>query len=123
VLYPDELGGGFKKYMELKIEKTMYAFVCTYVWRIKPNIKWKKLMTKNPGGLFFCIITQSNIVYVLELSRMGRICGIRPRRDKLVIPEQVPRKRQDHNSVGEREGRERVVYWCGTRKAGVLLHG
>jgi hypothetical protein len=45
VLYPDELGGGFKKYMELKIEKTVFEFMCTYIRRIKPDVKWKKLMT------------------------------------------------------------------------------
>ncbi len=115
-MYPDELGGGFKKYIELKIEKTVYWFMCTYVRRIKPDVKWKKLMTKNPRGWFFCMITPINIAYVLAIIRMGRICGIRPRRDKLVIPKQVPRKRQGHNSAGEREGRERVVYWCGIRK-------
>ncbi len=39
VLYPNELGGRFKKYMELKIEKTVFEFMCTYVRRIKPNVK------------------------------------------------------------------------------------
>ncbi len=34
----------------------------------------------------------------------------------MVILVQVPRKRQGHGSAGERKGRERAVYWCGTRK-------
>ncbi len=72
MLYPDELGGGFKKYMELKIEKTVYEFMCTYIRKIKPDVKWKKLMTKNPGGLFFCMITPSNIAYVLAIIKNGK---------------------------------------------------
>jgi hypothetical protein len=38
-LYPDELGGGFKKYMELEIENSVFEFMCTYVRRIKPDVK------------------------------------------------------------------------------------
>ena len=61
-LYPDELGGGFKKYGDHHIEKMVYKFMCTYIRRIKPNVSWKNLLMKNPGSLFFCVITPSNSV-------------------------------------------------------------
>ena len=91
VLYPNELGGRFKKYMDLKIKRTVYKFICTYVQRIKLDVKCKKLLTKNPGALFFCKIHQATFPMCWQLSRMGRICGSRQRRDKWVIPEQVLR--------------------------------
>jgi hypothetical protein len=39
VLYLDELGGGFRDYIDLKIESLVYEFMCTYVRRIKPSVK------------------------------------------------------------------------------------
>ncbi len=72
VLYPDELGGGLKKYMELKIEKTVFEFMCTYVRRIKPDVKWKKLMTNNLRSPFFCMVTPSNIAYKLAIIKNGK---------------------------------------------------
>ncbi len=47
-VYPDELGKGFQTYIDLKIENVVYEFMCTYVRRIKPNTRWKKLLTNNP---------------------------------------------------------------------------
>jgi hypothetical protein len=72
VLYPNELGGRFKKYMDLKIKRTVYKFICTYVQRIKLDVKCKKLLTKNPGALFFCKITPSDISYVLAIIKNGK---------------------------------------------------
>ena len=46
VLYQDELGNGFKDYIDLKLESLVYNFICTYVRRLKPNAKWKKLLMK-----------------------------------------------------------------------------
>ncbi len=60
------------KYMELKIEKTVFEFMCTYVRRIKPDVKWKKLMTNNPGSPFFCMVTPSIIAYVLAIIKNGK---------------------------------------------------
>ncbi len=89
-----------------------YKLMCTYVRRIKSNVKWKKLLMKNPQSPFICKITPSIIVYVSAIIKNGKdICVIRPR-----IPEQVPRKRQGCYSARGMEGRERVVYRCGTRK-------
>ena len=39
VFYLDELGGGFRDYIDLKIESLVYEFMCTYVRRIKPSVK------------------------------------------------------------------------------------
>jgi hypothetical protein len=39
VLYLDELGGGFRDYIDLKIESLVHEFMCTYVRRIKPSVK------------------------------------------------------------------------------------
>ncbi len=38
-VYPDELGGGFKKYVDLHMEHKIYEFMCNYVRRIKPDAK------------------------------------------------------------------------------------
>jgi hypothetical protein len=47
---PDELGNGFQTYVDLKIENVVYNFICTYVRRIKPDSRWKKLLMNNPGS-------------------------------------------------------------------------
>jgi hypothetical protein len=71
-VYPDEIGKGFQTYIDLKIEKVVYNFICTYVRRIKPNVKWKKLLMKNAGCPFICCITPSNIAYVLAIIKNGK---------------------------------------------------
>ncbi len=50
----------------------MYDFLCTYIRRIKPDVKWKKLFTKNPGCPFICCKTPSDIVYVLAIIKNGK---------------------------------------------------
>jgi hypothetical protein len=50
----------------------VYKFMCTYVWRIKPDAKWKKKLTDNPGHLFFCVVTPSDIAYVLAIIKNGK---------------------------------------------------
>jgi len=42
----DELGNRFQDYIKLKLENVVYGFMCTYVRRIKLDIKWKELLTK-----------------------------------------------------------------------------
>jgi hypothetical protein len=59
--YTDELGNGFQDYIKLKLENVVYDFMCTYVRRIKLDIKWKELLTKCLGCPFICCITPSNI--------------------------------------------------------------
>ncbi len=66
------MGAGFKTYADLKIEKTVYEFMCTYIWRIKPNAKWKKLLKNNPGSPFFCLVTPSDIAYILAIIKNGK---------------------------------------------------
>ncbi len=41
--------------------------MCTYVQRIKPDTRWKKLLTNNPGQPFICCITPTDIAYVLAI--------------------------------------------------------
>jgi hypothetical protein len=72
VVYPDELGNGFWDYIDLKIENVVYDFMCTYVERIKPNVKWRKLLMKNPGCPCICCITPSNIAYVFAIIKNGK---------------------------------------------------
>ncbi len=72
VLYPDELDRGFRDFVDLKIERLVYKFMCSDVRRIKPDVKWETLLMKNPGGPFFCKITPSNIACVLSVIKNGK---------------------------------------------------
>ncbi len=105
-MYPDELGGGFKKYMELKIEKKVFEFMCTYVRRIKPNVKWKKLMTNNTGSPFFCMVTPSNIVYVLAIIKNGKELWYQAKKRQVGDPSTSPEKKARPQFSGG-EGRKR----------------
>ena len=93
VLYPDELGGGFKKYMELKIEKTVFEFMCTYIRRIKPGVKWTTLMTNNSGSLFFCMVTPSDIAYVLAIIKNGKELLDQAKKRQVGDPSTSPKKK------------------------------
>ena len=46
-MWPDELGKGFQNYVKLEIERVVYDFMCTYVCRMKPYTRWKKLLTND----------------------------------------------------------------------------
>ena len=46
-MWPDELGKGFQDYVKLKIEHVVYDFMCTYVRRMKPDTRWKKILTND----------------------------------------------------------------------------
>ncbi len=107
VLYLDELGGGFKKYMELKIEKTVFEFMCTYVRRIKPNVKWKKLMTNNPGSPFFCMVTPSDIAYVLAIIKNGKELWDQAKKRQAGDPGTSPKKKGKATIQRGREKEER----------------
>jgi hypothetical protein len=93
--------------MELKIEKTVYKFMCTYVRRIKPDLKWKKLMTKNPGGLFLCMITPSDIAYVLAIIKNGKDLWDQAKKKQVGDPGTSPEKKaRPQFSGGEERKRE-----------------
>ena len=53
-VWPDELGKGFQDYVKLKLEHVVYDFMCTYVRRIKPDTRWKKILKMNAGNPFIC---------------------------------------------------------------------
>jgi len=72
VVYPDELGNGFQTYIDLKIENVVYNFMCTYVLRIKPDTRWKKILKNSSGCPFICAITPSDIAYVLAIIKIGK---------------------------------------------------
>ena len=46
-MWLDELGKGFQDYVKLKIEHVVYDFMCTYVQRMKPDTRWKKILTND----------------------------------------------------------------------------
>ena len=46
-MWLDELGKGFQDYVKLKIEHVVYDFMCTYVRRMKPDTRWKKILTND----------------------------------------------------------------------------
>ncbi len=71
-MWPDELGKGFQDYVKLQLEHVVYAFMCTYLLRMKPDTRWKKLLTMNPGFPFICFFTPSNIAYVLAIIKNGQ---------------------------------------------------
>jgi len=70
-VWPDE-GKGFQDYVKLNLEHVVYDFMCTYVWRIKPGTRWKKLLKMNPGCSFICHFTPSDIAYVLAIIKNGQ---------------------------------------------------
>ena len=78
-VWPDDLGKEFQEYVKLQLEYVVYNFMCTYVWRMKPDTRWKKLMTMNPGCPFICFLHQVTLHIWWQLSRMDRRCGIKPR--------------------------------------------
>jgi hypothetical protein len=114
VVYPDELGKGFQTYIDLKIKKVVYNFICTYVQRIKPNVKWKKLLMKNAGCPFICCITPSDIAYVLaiiknrkEMWDQAKNPGSSPKKKaRLLFSVGEGRKRESGISVWNKEGLE-----------------
>ena len=71
-VWPDELGKGFQDYVKLKLEHVVYDFMCTYVRRIKPDTKWKKILKMNAGNPFICHFTPSDIAYVLAIIKNGQ---------------------------------------------------
>ena len=71
-VWPDELGKGFQDYVKLKLEHVVYDFMCTYVRRIKPDTKWKKILKMNAGNPFICHFTPSDIAYVLAVIKNGQ---------------------------------------------------
>jgi hypothetical protein len=87
----------------------VYDFMCTYVQRIKPNVKWKKLLMKNPVSSFFRAITPSNIVYVLEIIKNGKDMWDQAKNSR------TSPKKKERPLFGTGEGK-RVVYWFRTRK-------
>jgi hypothetical protein len=71
-VWPDELGKGFDEYVKLQQEHVVYDFMCTYVRRMRPDKRWKKMMTLNPGWPFICLFTPSDIAYVLAVIKNGQ---------------------------------------------------
>jgi hypothetical protein len=71
-VWPDELGKGFQDYVKLKLEHVVYDFMCTYVRRIKPDTRWKKILKMNAGNPFICHFTPSDIAYVLAIIKNGQ---------------------------------------------------
>ena len=73
-VYLGEFGKGFQfqTYIDLKIKHVVYDFMCTYVRRIKPDARWKKLLVNCPGSPFICCITPSDIAYVLAIIKNGK---------------------------------------------------
>jgi hypothetical protein len=66
------LGKGFQDDVKLQLEHVVYDFMCTYVRRMKPDTRWKKLLTMNPGRPFICFFTPSDIAYVLAIIKNGQ---------------------------------------------------
>jgi len=56
VVWPNELGKGFQDYVKLKPEHVVDYFMCTCVRRMKPDTRWKKLLTMNPGCPVICFL-------------------------------------------------------------------
>ncbi len=103
MVYPEELGNGFQDYIDIKRDSLVYNFLCTYVRRIKPNVKWKKLLMKNPGCPFICVITPRNIACVLAIIKNGNDMW-----DQAKNPGTTPKKKvRPLFSAGEGRKRER----------------
>jgi hypothetical protein len=66
-VWPDELGKEFQDYVKPKLEHVVYDFMCTYVRKMKPGTRWKKILKMNPGCPFICHFTPSDIAYVFAI--------------------------------------------------------
>ncbi len=84
----------------------MFEFMCTYIWRIKPREKWKKLMTNNPESPSFCMIKPSNIAYVLAIIKKLEKLSDQVKKRQFGDPGTSPKKRARPRFSG-REGRKR----------------
>ena len=71
-VFPDALAGGFQHYREVGKEEIFYEFVCTYLRRMQPDVKWRKKMKQYAGSPFFLMITPSDIAYVIALIKNGK---------------------------------------------------
>ncbi len=82
------------------------------------NVKWKKLLMKNPGNPFICAITPSGIAYVLAIIKNGKDVW-----EQAKNPRTSPEKKA-RRLFSAGEGRKREQY-IGVEqgRAGVILHG
>ena len=112
-VYPEELGNGFQDYIDLKSDSLVYDFLCTYVRRIKPNVKWKKLMTNNPGSPLLCMVTPNDIAYVLAIIKNGKELWDQAKKRQVGDPGTSPKKKARPQFSGG-EGRKResgILVW------------
>ena len=87
-------------------EERFYDFVCPYVRRMVPDVKWKKKMKQNPEHPVFSFITPSDIAYVIALIMNGRDVWDQAKR-LMSNPDAEPEKKEKPLfSTGEGKKRE-----------------
>ena len=60
---PDDMCSGFGHLRSLEKEERFYDFICTYVRRMVPDVKWRKKMKQHPEYPVFSFITPSDIFF------------------------------------------------------------
>ena len=102
----DDMVGGFGNLGSLENEERVYDFICTYVKRIRPDVKWRKKMKQNPAYPCFSFITPSNIAYVIALIVNGREVWDQAKRLMKDPDAQPEKKEKPLFSTGEGKKRE-----------------
>ena len=103
---PDDMCNGFGHLHSLEKEERFYDFICTYVRRMVPDVKWRKKMKQHPEHPVFSFITPSDIAYVIALITNGRDVWDQAKR-LMSNPDAAPEKKEKPLfSTGEGKKRE-----------------
>ena len=92
-VFTDALCGGFEHICSLEKEERFYDFICTYVRRMTPDVKWRKKMKQHPEYPVFSFITPSDIAYVIALIKNGRDMWDQAKR-LMSNPDAAPEKKE-----------------------------
>ena len=102
----DDMVGGFGNLGSLENEERFYDFICTYVKRIRPDVKWRKMMKQTTAYPVFSFITPSDIAYVIALIVNGREVWDQAKRLMKDPDAQPEKKEKPLFSTGEGKKRE-----------------
>ena len=102
---PDDMCCGFGHLRSLGKEDRFYDFICTYVRRMVPDVKWKKKMKQHPEEPVFSFITPSDIAYVIALITNGR--DVWDQAKRLMSTPDAPPEKKEKTLFSTGEGKKR----------------
>ena len=102
----DNMCSGFGHLRSLGKEERFYDFICSYVRRMVPDVKWRKKMKQHPEHPVFSFITPSDIAYVIALITNGRDVWDQAKRLMSNLDAAPEKKEKPLFSTGEGKKRE-----------------